>query len=169
MVRQRSAKPLRPGSNPGGASKTKRVERLAFFVLEHHPILCVDRNAGGSSRVSKEKRHDMAFLCRDTPQSKEPPKQAMLATQGDYATGERCLQNEASRKTRFFRFGVPPYPLHRSQRGRFKPSERGVSEILSWQSRNSVFEKRMASAVSVLFRKALQNSLRLRCRTCIVL
>ena len=52
MVRQRSAKPLRPGSNPGGASKTKRVERLAFFVLGYHLILCTDRNAGGSSRVS---------------------------------------------------------------------------------------------------------------------
>ena len=34
-VRQRSAKPLFPGSNPGGASKTKKhFVRSAFFVLE---------------------------------------------------------------------------------------------------------------------------------------
>ena len=32
VVRQRSAKPLRPGSNPGGASRKKRAsQRLALF------------------------------------------------------------------------------------------------------------------------------------------
>jgi hypothetical protein len=50
----------------------KQVERLAFFrSWRHHFILCTDRRAGGLSRVSKQKRHVMAFLCRDTPQSKE--------------------------------------------------------------------------------------------------
>ena len=34
MVRQRSAKPLRPGSNPGGASKTKSTSEEVLFVLE---------------------------------------------------------------------------------------------------------------------------------------
>ena len=34
VVRQRSAKPLRPGSNPGGASKTKSTSYEVLFVLE---------------------------------------------------------------------------------------------------------------------------------------
>ena len=34
VVRQRSAKPLRPGSNPGGASKTKSTSQEVLFVLE---------------------------------------------------------------------------------------------------------------------------------------
>ena len=33
-VRHRSAKPLSPGSNPGGASKTKSTARAVLFVLE---------------------------------------------------------------------------------------------------------------------------------------
>ena len=34
VVRQRSAKPLRPGSNPGGASKIKSTSKEVLFILE---------------------------------------------------------------------------------------------------------------------------------------
>ena len=49
--------------------------------------LRVMRPTSGARWVSEPKRHGVSFWRSDTPQSREPPKQSTIATQGDHATG----------------------------------------------------------------------------------
>ena len=76
MVRQRSAKPLRPGSNPGGASKQKSTARAVLFCLER----CVpqaerdvhfgrDVAFGSDVRFAREDAEHITSLCDQREQN----------------------------------------------------------------------------------------------------
>ena len=65
MVRQRSAKPLRPGSNPGGASRNRKTSRKTCLSFSTKSVLTDGINPSSMDEITCVMKSDFVGLWTD--------------------------------------------------------------------------------------------------------